>query len=235
VQFFRPVLLSVLILFSSTSFAQNCLDYISSDAEALGDLALCRAEHDGVTKDFACQRFQDEDHKYAVLYDGGTHPTAIYASKVGGVDANRLVWSDRLSPRQVSCSISRPHNVPSSARLLGAAVCEDSGGKMVPCALYHDEAARKPVVRRHMVYFDALGRGPNSKDVYTLGRNDRAVMAEIAYQLGKAKLGTGCCQQQAAEYLRFAYESFPTSRVYERAYFSLSSSARARVGNNFTR
>ena len=86
-----------------------------------------------------------------------------------------------------------------------------------------------------MVYFDSLGSGPTEKEVFLMGRNQRGFMAEMAYQLGKAKLGSGCCQQQAAAYLRFAYESFPDSRVYERAWFSLSDTARAESRDSFTR
>lgn len=232
--FLRPVLMSMFFLFSGASYAQNCLNYISSGAEAIGDLALCRAAHNGEVKDFACQRFQDEDRMYTVLYDGGTHPQAIYASNIGGIDSVQLVWSQEQSPKQISCNLSRPYNVPPNARLLGAAVCEDPNGEKVPCALYHDETARNPVVRRHMVYFDAMGGGPTGKDIYDMGRNDRGFMAEMAYQLGKAKLESGCCQQQAAAYLQFAYESFPGSRIYQRAFFSLSNSVRAELGDSYS-
>lgn len=233
--FLRPVLISVFFLFSGASYAQTCLSYIASDAEAIGDLALCRTDHNGEVRDFACQRFQDEDRMYTVLYDGGTDPQAIYVSNIGAINSTRLVWSHERSPKQVACKLPRPHNVPSGAHLLGAAVCEDPNGEKVPCALYHDEAARNPIVRRHMVYFDAMGTGPTGKDVFVMGRNDRGFMAELAYQLGKAKLGSGCCHQQAVAYLQFAYESFPDSRVYQRAYFSISDSVRAGLGNDLIR
>ena len=235
VVFLRPVFMSIFLLFSGTSFAQSCLSYISSAAEPVGELALCRVDHDRESRDLACQRYQDADRRYAVLYDGGTRPQAVYASSRVRSDAMHLVWDPGHSPKRISCSLSRPHNVPASARLLGVAVCETTNGDKVPCALYHDEAARSPVVRHHMVYFDTKGSGPTGKDVFIMGRNQRGFMAEMAYQLGKAKLGSGCCQQQAAAYLRFAYESFPDSRVYERAWLSLSASARADLGDRITR
>jgi hypothetical protein len=234
-EFARATLLAGFLLFSGSSFAENCLNFISSDAEAIGDMALCRIKHNGETRNFACQRFQDNDRKYAVLFDGGIEPDAIYASTLASPDSAQLVWSRAHSPRKVSCSLSRPHIVPRNAKLLGAAVCEDENGKFVPCALYRDEAARDPLVRQHMVYFDILGGGPTDKDVYVMGRNNRALSAELAYQLGKSKLSSGCCSQQAAAYLRYAYESFPASRVYQRAWFSLSAAVRAELTDNIIR
>jgi hypothetical protein len=110
---------------------------------------------------------------------------------------------------------------------MGAASCEDDNGKHVPCSLYHNEAARDAKISRYMVFFDPKGKGPIDKLVFSLGRNHRAMTAEMAYQLGKAKLASGCCHEQALAYLRFAYESFPQSPVYQRAYFSSSNAARA--------
>ena len=99
----RAVFVSFFLLFSGSSFAQSCLGYISSGAEAIGDLALCRAQHNEEVKDFACQRFQDQDHMYTVLYDGGTRPQAIYVTKIGGIDSASLVWSQEKSPTPISC------------------------------------------------------------------------------------------------------------------------------------
>lgn len=233
--FARTILFAAFLLFSGSSFAQSCLSYISSDAQTIGDVALCRVRHNGETRNFACQRYRDNDRIYTVLFDGGVEPKAIYATNLAGNDSVQLVWSNELSPKQISCHLSRPHIVPRSATLLGAAVCESEDGKTVPCALYHDEAARDPLIRQHMVYFDAMGAGPTNKEVFVMGRNDRAFMAELAYQLGKSKLSSGCCHQQAAAYLRYAYESFPASNVYQRAWFSLSDAARAEVKESLVR
>jgi hypothetical protein len=233
--FVRLGFVGVFLLFSGSSFAQSCLNLLSPGAKAIGDIALCRMNHNGTLADFACQRYWDGDHLYAVLFDGGEVPKAIYASALGGTGTVRLLWSQEESAQRISCTLARPSGVPAQARFLGAASCEDDNGRHVPCSLYHNEAARDAKISRHMVFFDPKGKGPVDKLVFSMGRNHRAMTAELAFQLGKAKLASGCCHDQALAYLRFAYESFPQSPVYQRAYFSSSSAARADNGEYVVR
>jgi len=221
-----------LLFFSSNTLADNCLNYISADAEAIGEFAICRVKHKGVAGTYACQRYHDASRMYVILFRGGTSPQAIYSTDLDLRQPARVEWDRTTTRTGLSCQFTRPDSVPASARYLGTGVCENDINRKVPCSLYHHAAARQTTIERHMAFFDADGRGVSSVEIYPSSENNQALIAELAYQLGMAKMKTACCRRQAIAYLQFAYEAFPRSTIYRDAYFSLSLSMQAAASVN---
>lgn len=221
-----------LLFFSSNILADSCLNYISADAEAIGEFAICRVNHQGKSATYACQRYQDSSRMFVILFNGGTSPQAIYSTDLDLRQPIRVEWDQATAGNGLSCQFTRPDSVPASAHYLGTGVCEDDANQSVPCSMYHHAAARRTTMEHHMVFFDAGGRGVRSVTIFPSGENNQALIAELAYQLGMAKMKTACCRRQAVAYLLFAYEAFPRSKIYRDAYFSLSLSMQAAANIN---
>lgn len=221
------------LLFSSNSvLADNCLNYLSAGAEAIGEFAICRVTHKGKPGTYACQRYQDSSRMFVILFNGGTSPQVIYSTDLDLQQPIRVEWDRATANTRLSCQLARPDSIPASARYLGTGVCENDANRKVPCSLYHHAAARSKTMEHYMVFFDVHGRGASSVEIFPSGENNQAMIAELAYQLGMAKMKTACCRRQAAAYLRFAYEAFPRSKVYRDAYFALSLSIQATANVN---
>ena len=156
------VMLSSPLCFSgSAALAGECLQYLPAAATAVGELQLCEATLNDETETFSCQKYQDDDRTYAVLFKGGRSPYAIYYERHDGPRGQtHLMWSRQKSDGLPACELATPAGVPAEARFMGTGVCVDDTDELVPCAMFEHSAARCSKIRRYLVFYDRTGGGP---------------------------------------------------------------------------
>jgi hypothetical protein len=115
------------------------------------------------------------------------------------------------------CNLERPLGVPAGAAYRGTGVCEDERDRPLPCSLFEHAAARQPEALRYFVYYVPDGRGVRRIDAVSAGRNEHALEAELAFQIGRALQQAGCCRDRAEAYLLHAAALFPDDEIYRAA------------------
>lgn len=150
--YIRNGVIAFLMFLSNSVLADNCLNYLSAGAEAIGEFALCRVNHQGKPGTYACQRYQDGSRMFVILFNGGTSPQAIYSTDLDLQQPIRVEWDRATADTSMSCQFTRPRSVPDTAVYLGTGVCENDANRNVPCSLYHHAAARRTTMEHHMVF-----------------------------------------------------------------------------------
>lgn len=221
--FLFGVIVSFPLLHSgSTALARECFQYLPIAAVPVGDLGLCEATLNGETETFSCRKYRDEQRTYTVLFKGGRSPCAIYAEKHDNSQKQRRwVWKRQEVEGWPACDLERPAGVPAEARFMGTGVCIDDSGELTPCAMFEHEAARCSEIRRYLVFYDRDGAGPVRVTTKTAGINHKAMVAELAYQLGMDLLDAECCPERAEDYLAYAYQLFPEAEDYREGYYGI--------------
>jgi hypothetical protein len=159
-----------------------------------------------------------------VLFSGGRHPDVIARlTTVGEVD--ELLWYREKRSDQPTCDFPPPAQLPTGTTFIGAGVCEDEYAQPVPCAVFRDKPPQRTSIADHMVFYRADGLGPQHTSIITLGVNEDAFSAQLAFQIGLALLKTSCCQQSGLKYIEHAYQLFPGSTTYRSAYQHYSQQA----------
>ncbi len=214
-----------LLLFGSTASVGECSRYLPMSVIPVGDLRLCEATLDGgngETEIFSCQKYQDDDGTYKVLFKGGRSPCAIYFERHDDPHKQiRPIWTRQEAEGSPACDLETPSGVPAGARFMGTGVCINDTDQLVPCAMFEHEAARDSEIWRYLVFYDRDGAGPVRVTTNTAGINYKAMVAELAYWLGMELQDSECCPERAQDYLAYAYQLFPEAVDYREGYYGI--------------
>jgi hypothetical protein len=200
----------------------DCPALLPADAEAIGELRLCRVSVVGNDGFSACREYSNEQRLYQLVFRGGTAPVAVLERSAVN-DAFLNGPGDARHAR--TCDLKRPAGVPAEAVYRGTGVCRDERERPLPCSLYEHAAARTPEALRYFVYYEPDGGGVRRVDAVPAGRNERALEAEFSYQFGRALMDSDCCRDEARGYLTHAAVLFPRDAVYARALGELAARA----------
>jgi hypothetical protein len=231
----RAMLILSGILFGSVAYASDCYRHMPQEARPTGDFTLCQSAPKGGLETFSCRKYRDDNNVFVLLFKGGPSPKAIYHHQSDQATEQKLIWASNGVEAPLYCDQERPSGVPPSAIYRGTGVCLNNQDQEVPCSVFEqitDEDAKIPEIQRYLVFYDPAGGGPTQIGV-TTQRGDKVVQAktsesddtftaELAYRLGMALLNTACCRERGAAYLHHAYEMFPDSAAYRKAYQELA-------------
>jgi len=193
-----------------------CPSSLPADVIAISAPRLCRA---GVAEGgelFVCREYINNRHIYQVVYRGGTSPKAVY-ERVRTDQHLGEVAQERTRRNNRDCNMERPSGVPAGATYRGTGVCKDEQGRPLPCSLFEHAGAREPEAIRYFIYYEPDGSGVRHIDALSAGRNEHAIEAELAFQLGQALSSTVCCGNRAKFYLGHAAALFPDDGAYRAA------------------
>ena len=200
-----------------TSNGASCSAFIPSDSKTVGSIQLCRSGHSGKDALYACQNFASASGKYRVFFKGGRQPKAIARVAEDGA-INEMMWSDAEQARTPVCDFPPPALVPSTTTFIGAGVCQDEADQFIPCAVFRHNTPRSSTITDHMVFYSPDGSGPAYTSTIEIGINRDAVPAEIAFQIGLNLMQTHCCQQRGLQYIEYACQLYPDSRLYRETF-----------------
>lgn len=210
-------LLSLLALFFTTHAAANeCLNLFPYDTVEDGLPKICQSAFNGVPSDYSCQDYRSGENQYRVLYKGGRTPKAILALNSNG--SEQLLSSPLFGNQKLKCPLKAPAGVPKYATHRGIGICRDENDKPVACSIFLYAAARDTNLHSYMVFYPKNKQEKMRVDVSDAGKNENAMAAEIAFQIGMTLWETECCSEQAVPYLAYAYHLFPRSETYRHAY-----------------
>lgn len=208
---------TVAALFYFTHAAANeCLNLFPYDVKEDGPPQICQSPLTGTPADYACQDYRSGDNRYRVLYKGGHNAKAVLAIQADG--SEQVLSSPLRGDPQLNCSLKAPAGVPKYAAHRGMGVCRDDANMPVACSVFQYAAPRQATAYMYMVFYPNQTQNKMHIVVEDAGANDDAMVAEIAYQLGRSLLETSCCSDQAEKYLAYAYHLFPRSETYRHAY-----------------
>lgn len=207
---------SLLFIGKVSANVNQCHTFLPAKAQPVEHLKLCESAYTGYWQQYSCQDYQHGKERYRVIYRGGLIPKAIVT--LNRWQQEQLIWSPVFGDRKMSCPLPPPNGMPSQASHRGTGVCQDDNDADVPCSVYEHKAARKTEYHRYMVYYQPNGDGAKIIDGQVAGTNKNAMVAELAYQLGRNLLETNCCSEQAMHYLEFAHSLFPRAEEYHAAY-----------------
>jgi hypothetical protein len=208
---------AVLAMFSIAHAAANeCLNLFPYDVKEDGPPKICQSALTGTASNYSCQDYRSGTTRYRVLYKGGRTAKAVLAFKADG--SEQVLSSPFRGDAKLNCPLNPPTGVPKYAFHRGMGVCRDDKNMPVACSVFHYAAARQPVARLYMVYYPHNAQHKVQIEVEDAGANDDAMVAELAYQLGRSLLETSCCSDQAMKYLAYAYHLFPRAEIYRHAY-----------------
>ncbi len=204
---------------SSTSHANECMNYIPSRAISVDGLKLCQSSYNGATDVYSCQDYLAGDTTYRVLYKGGVLPKAILRLNK---QQEELVWSTIFGGRKLHCPLLAPKGIHIHATHHGIGICLDNNDQAVPCSVYEYKASRQTESHRYLVLYSNNKTKPQLITVQTFifDVTVDAMTAEIAYQFGLSLLDTICCSEQAIHYLEYAYNLYPKANKYSSAYIN---------------
>ena len=216
---FARGLLFILALGAIPAFVSadnECPPILPADVIPITAPWLCR---DGTAEGgelSVCREYINKRHIYLVVFRGGTSPKAVYerarTNQQYGDGLQKKVGSNKRD-----CAMERPSGVPAGAIYRGTGVCKDEQGRPLPCSLFEYAGAREPEAMRYFIYYDPDGSGVRHIDALSAGRNEHAIEAELAFQLGQALRGTVCCSNRAKFYLTHAAALFPDDGAYRAA------------------
>jgi hypothetical protein len=195
---------------SAMAAGNDCPALLPAGAGSFGEPRLCLVGGSGADRLSVCRDYGEEQKRYRLVFRGGTVPAAMLELSAAG-DAQRSATDGQ------ACDLGRPAGVPAAATYRGTGVCRDARDQPLPCSVYEHATARDPDLLRYFVYYEPDGRGVRRVDTVSAGRNERALEAELAYQLGVALMRSGCCRDAARGYLIHAVTLFPRDAVYLRA------------------
>jgi hypothetical protein len=210
------VLLGALLGFAGVAaLADDCGGILPRGATATTGLYLCGDGTAARDERYACRDYRTGETAFRVLFRGGTAPSQAYEFAPSDATPTRLAVAGRR------CEQARPAGVPATAQYRGTGVCADEHGRPLPCSLFEHAGAREPEAMRYFVYYDPDGSGIRCIDALAAGRNEHALDAELAFQLGQALSRTGCCGNHAKSYLAYASALFPDDGTYRAAMIAL--------------
>jgi len=210
-------LFGVLFLLCISSVSANeCLNLLPYDVAEDGLPKLCLSGVNGKRELYSCQDYRSGNSHYRVLYKGGRVPKAVLALRADGKEVVLTSLAD--SNRKLSCPLKAPAGVPKYASHRGLGVCADEHDQAIACSMYVYAAARESVAHSYMVFYPRDSREKLQVEISDAGKNENAMVAEIAYQIGLQLSQTECCNSQALRYLSYAYHLFPRSETYRQAY-----------------
>lgn len=201
------------VLSTSPALASDCPTLLPDDAVAISSPALCRAGPAGGEELFSCQDYRAGKERFRVLFKGGQIPRRVLHIDARG--QQRLVWQRTATTEAHTCSLLPPEMIPAEAVHRGTGVCYDDDERAVPCSMFEHAVPREEEFHRYMVYYFP---GSPVVEKFDAGRNENALVAEFAYQLGLSLLNTRCCSEEAIGYLEYAYRLFPRADLYGRTY-----------------
>lgn len=153
-----------------------------------------------------CRDLRAAGRVWTVVYNGGERPQG-YLSESGNIEPLPAGVPELVRP-------IHPRGVAREARHVGTGACAMGDNRHVPCSMYNEELARHRTTYHVMVYFHPSGAGVARLERMPIGANLDALVAELAFQIGRAQAGSGCCVQRAGEYIRYAQRLFPRAAVY---------------------
>jgi hypothetical protein len=211
------LVLSVFALFYLAHAAANeCLNLFPYDVSEDGFPKICQSAFSGRPTRYGCQDYRSGQNRYRVLYKGGRSPKAVLALDADGTE--HVLSSPLFGDPKLTCALKAPDGVPKYANHAGIGVCRDDHNKPVACSIFQYAAARQKIMHTYMVFYPTNKRHKIHVDVEDAGVNKDAMVAEIAYQLGRSLLQTACCSDHAVKYFAYAYHLFPRSETYRHAY-----------------
>jgi hypothetical protein len=212
----RRLLAIAAMLYLSHAAANECLNLFPYDVTEDGQPKICQSAFSGTQASYGCQDYRSGENRYRVLYKGGRTPKAVLALNADG--AEQILSSPLHGDPKLNCPLKAPKGIPAYASHRGIGVCRDDTNQQVACSIFQYAAARQTQTHLYMVFY------PNDKQhtiqvaVEDAGVNENAMVAEIAYQLGKSLSHTTCCGDEAVQYFAYAYHLFPRSETYRHAY-----------------
>jgi hypothetical protein len=223
-------ILALLGVAQSSLGANDCPALLPAQAEPLSSLRLCHASAHGVEGFAVCREYSDDQRLYKVMFQGGALPTAVLSRSVERERSKTShIQEEQLSGVDNACDLVRPAGVPLAAAYRGTGVCRDGQDQPLPCSVYEHAGAREAVAMRYFVYYEPNGSGIRKVDALSVGRNVRALEAEISYQLGRSLASSACCREEARGYLAHAAMLFPRDAVYANALHEIQVSTAASV------
>jgi hypothetical protein len=199
------------VIAPATVGANDCPAILPAFAGAVGEPRLCHAGDDKRDGLFVCREYRDADRVYRVLFRGGPAPKQVYELTRDDATATQLPVRGRR------CELARPPGVPVAASYRGTGVCADEHGRPLPCSLFEHAGAREPEAMRYFVFYEPDGNGIRRIDALSVGRNEHALEAELAFHLGQALAGSTCCRDRARDYVAYATALFPDDGAYRAA------------------
>jgi len=210
-------LLGMLCLFwFSVVSANECLNLMPYDVVADGQPKLCHSNVSGKRELYSCQDYVSGNNHYRVLYRGGRVAKAVLSLQADGKEL--LLDSPGQAKASLSCPLEAPSGVPKYASHRGMGICSDDHDRAVACSVFAYAAPREPVTHSYMVFYPRSATEKLLIQVSNTGKNDNAMVAELAFQIGKSLSKTECCSQKALKYFAYAYHLFPRSETYRHAY-----------------
>jgi hypothetical protein len=194
-----------------TAGANDCPAILPASASAVGEPRLCQVGDDKRDGPFVCREYLDSDRLYRVLFRGGPVPKQVHEL------TRNEATPTQLPVRGRRCELARPPGVPATAQYRGTGVCKDEHGRPLPCSLFEHAGAREPEAMRYFVFYEPDGSGIRRIDVLSAGRNEYALEAELAFQLGQALADGACCRDRARDYVAYAAALFPDDGAYRAA------------------
>jgi hypothetical protein len=208
----------VLVSYPAIAAAGNaCPTILPADVKAISEPRLCRvgAKSDGFS---VCREYSNDRYIYQLVFRGGTSPKVVYElTRTGRHTSETVQESTRRNIGKRECSMERPSPVPAGAIYRGTGVCDDEQGRPLPCSLFEHTGARVPEAMRYFVFYEPDGSGVRHIDAQSAGRNEHALEAELAFQLGQALSKDVCCSNFAKSYLAHAATLFPDDDTYRAA------------------
>ncbi|UCH52400.1 MAG: hypothetical protein JSW09_07160 [Pseudomonadota bacterium] len=195
---------------------------LPDSARPIDELHLCQAADVASDATYACLHYRAGGQLFLALFKGGTVPKAVYALASVGTTGTSNPTGRALPVGKQGFDLERPQGVPPQAVYRGTGVCQDEAGAELPCSVFEHAAARQPEAMRYFVYYAPDGSGVRQIDTLPAGRNERALEAELAFQLGQALAGKECCRAQARAYMTLAASLFPDDPIYRAALQALA-------------
>ena len=203
---------------SQISNKTTCSYFLPTDAISTSSFKLCQSDHSGNNELYACQNFTSADGNYRIFFKGGRSPKAITKVTNNG-DVKEILWSENMSVNQPVCDLHPSTHIPVTTKFMGAGICKDKNNLSVPCTVFRHKVARLKNITDYMVFYNTNGAGPKYTSTIYMGENQDAMPAELSYQIGLSLLKTGCCQQRALKYIKYAIQMFPDSILYSKSYY----------------
>ena len=201
----RYLLSLLVIIFTTHAAANECLNLFPYDTVEDGLPKICQSAFNGMPSDYSCQDYRSGENRYRVLYKGGRTPKAVLALTSNG--SEQLISSPLFGNQKLKCPLKAPVGVPKYATHRGIGICRDENDKPVACSIFLYAAARDINLHSYMVFYPKHKREKVRVDVSDAGKNENAMAAEIAFQIGMTLWETECCHEQAVPYLAYAYRA----------------------------
>ena len=215
-KFLQATICGVALLFACQAVGNECLNLLPDDAVVDGLPKVCQSSYNGMNNQYSCQDYRSGELQYRVLYKGGLHPKAVL--QLNSDSSFHLLSAPLFGNPKLHCPLRPPAGIPEYAIHRGTGICYDDDDRQVACSVFEYAPARQTVRQRYMTFYGADERQPVSIDAHVAGSNEDAMVAEIAFQIGMNLWDSECCAEQAVEYLAYAYQLFPRTEAYLKAY-----------------